>query len=153
MPAPKVLIAASGLWAGTSKLQLSHLPPDQRVTESPSTLTVAIDPHTSYALVNYVWEYDGEKQYGTVLVCGDESGASVDMAWSDSWHQNSAVMNLKGSESGGSVKASGTWGPEEEPWGWTVGFGLEGESLVMRMEVVTPTGDSDWAVEAVYSRV
>ena len=83
----------------------------------------------------------------------DGKSKVVQLGWSDSWHQNTAVMHLVGPEvADGSVRTKGTYAAGKEVWGWTIEFKLSGHQLTMKMENLTPQGEAEWAVEAVYKR-
>jgi hypothetical protein len=153
MAVPKPIHDAKGLWRGKSSLNLPWLPPDKQVSESDSSLHVDTDGLNTYATITYTWHHDGMRQEGTIILCGSSETKSVELGWSDSWHQNSGVMHLAGQESAdGLVKAKGTYGPAKELWGWTIAFHLDGAQLTMNMENVTPAGEAVWAVKATYKR-
>lgn len=153
MAVSKQIKDAKGSWKGKSKLHLSHLPPDKRVTESESTLHVDLDEHGAFATITYTWHYEGTRHEGAVLACGSEKSKTFTYGWVDSWHQNTAVMTLTGKEEGdGPLKAKGSWDAGGEPWGWTISFSLVKEQFILKMEVVTPAGEAEWAVEGVYTR-
>lgn len=151
MATPKLLIDAIGSWTGESELHLSWLPEGERVLKSASTLQVASDPNHAYAEVRYDWSHDGEMQYGRMLVAADEAGVAT-CGWSDSWHQSSAVMSLKG-EAKATVNLSGHYSVEGHPdWGWRIQFRMEGSALLFEMFNVSPEGEEEWAVRGRYQR-
>jgi len=153
MAVPKSIHVAKGLWRGKSQLNLPFLPPEKRVSESDSSLHIDTDQHDSYATVTYNWQYEGKRQEGTILLCESAKSKSVQLAWVDSWHQNTAVMHLTGEESEtGLVKTKGTYPAGKETWGWTIEFQIAGEQLTMKMDNVTPSGEAVWAVKASYKR-
>lgn len=153
MSVPKEIKDAKGSWKGKSKLHLSHLPPEQRVTECDSTLHVDLDEKGEYATITYVWSYDGSREEGSVLVCGSEKSKALTYAWVDSWHQNTAVMLLTGKAEGSApFKTHGKWDAGGEVWGWTLSLGMVEGKFLVKMEVVTPAGEAEWAVDAVYAR-
>ena len=113
---------------------------------------VDIDSNSTYATVTYNWEFKGERQEGTLIICGNKKGNAT-MGWVDSFHQSSSVLHLEGEElSSGGVKTSGKWKAGEELWGWTIAIELVKEELLFNMEVVTPKGEATWAVKATYRR-
>ena len=153
MSVPKSIHESKGLWRGTSKLNLSELPPDKRVSESNSSLHIDTDEQNSYATVAYDWKYEGKRQEGTILICKSSASPTVQFAWVDSWHQNSAVMHLTGQDTeSDSVKAKGTYQAGKEIWGWTIALHFSSDQLILKMENVTPAGEPEWAVEASYKR-
>lgn len=153
MAAPQVTKDAAGMWQGTSKLHLSWLPPEQRIQESDSTLQVTVNDQAAFATVSYTWHYEGERKEGTIIIAAESEGSGAQMAWVDSWHQSGGVLHLTGSVAeDGSLKAKGEYSGGDEMWGWTIALGLVGDSLVLKMENVTPAGEAEWAVEGSYSR-
>ena len=118
MAIPKSIIDAAGSWFGSSKLNQSWLPPEKRIAESASFLHIETDDHRTFATITYTWHHEGKRHEGTILVCMDGDSKVVQFGWSDSWHQNTAVMHLVGSEvNEGSVKTKGTYAAEKEVWG------------------------------------
>lgn len=153
MSVPKSIHMAKGLWRGKSKLNLPWLPPEKRVTESSSSLHIDTDSQDKFATITYDWRYEGKKEEGTIILSGNVKSKLVQMGWVDSWHQNEAVLHLKGKDSEtGSVKAKGEWSAGAEVWGWTIELLAVGDKLTIKMENVTPAGEATWAVEGVYSR-
>ncbi len=153
MAIPKSILDANGSWFGSSKLNQSWLPPEKRIAESASFLHVDTDEHHAFSTITYTWQYEGKRQEGSILVCMDGKSKVAQLGWSDSWHQNTAVMHLVGTEAAdGSVKTKGTYAAGKEVWGWTIEFKLTSDKLTMKMENLTPQGEAEWAVEAVYKR-
>jgi hypothetical protein len=153
MAIPKTIKDAKGSWFGSSKLNQSWLPPEKRIAESASFLHVDTDEHDAFATITYTWHYEGKRHEGTILICTAGKSKAVQIGWVDSWHQNTAVMHLVGSESpDGSFKTKGTYAAGKEVGGWTIEFKLAGEQLTMKMENLTPKDEAEWAVEAVYSQ-
>lgn len=150
MAVPKPIRDSVGSWRGTSRLHLPFLPEDRRITSSPSKLHIDLDEQASYATVAYTWEHEGKRHEGVALIAAGEKEASA--GWCDSWHQNASVMHLAGPVAE-PLWFTGSWGePGQPPWGWKLGFEASGEKLVLRMAVVTPDGDEEWAVEGIYER-
>ena len=147
MAVPKSLHDARGLWQGESRLDQSWLPPEKRVSESPSELH--LKANAAYATITYTWIYEGEPQEGTMILAGDEK--TVEIGWCDTWHQGSGVMHLAGT-AGEAIKTKGTYDAGEETWGWTIALSFIGEELRLTMENVTPKGEAEWAVRAMYRR-
>jgi hypothetical protein len=153
MAVPKSIHDAKGSWRGKSKLNLADQPPDKRVTESDSHLHVDCDALNAYATILYDWSYEGKRQEGTMLLCMAHKAKTVEYGWVDSWHQSTAVMHLAGTcDDTGPVKAKGTWSAGGQPWGWTISLEHMGDELLLKMEVITPDGRVEWAVDATYKR-
>ena len=145
MAVPKSLHEAKGLWKGRSELNQSWLPPEKRVSESPSELH--LDANAAFATITYTWSYEGKPQEGTMLLAADDKGA-VEIGWSDTWHHTSGVMHLRGE----GLKTKGSYEGGGETWGWTIAFEIAGDELRLTMENVTPKEEAEWAVRAVYKR-
>lgn len=153
MAIAKQIKDAKGSWKGKSKLHLSWLPPEQRVSESDSTLHIDLDENRAFATVTYTWRHEDKRHEGTILGCGSEKSKNYEIAWVDSWHQSSAVMHLKGKEAeDGSLKVKGSYDGGGEMWGWTISLSEFGGAFTLKMENVTPAGEAEWAVEGIYHR-
>jgi hypothetical protein len=153
MAVPRGVVSAAGSWSGKSKLFLPFLPEGEQVKESKSDLHVQLDPREAYAQVEYDWHYEGERQTGSILLCGDAKSGKAGAGWADSWHQNGTVMALSGEGMEGVVTLNGRYAVEGHPdWGWKITIEASESALSLRMDNVTPEGEATWAVEAVYER-
>ena len=153
MAAPKFAHDSTGSWTGKSKLNLPWLPKDKQVSESDSNLHVDLDEQKKFATVTYTWHHEGQRHEGTMIICGSSKSKEYEIAWVDSWHQNSNIMTLKGKEDDkGNLKTKGEYTAEGQTWGWTIAFEHSKDKLVMKMENVMPGDKAEWAVEAVYHR-
>lgn len=151
MATPKLFLDAIGTWTGESQLHLSWLPEDERIIKSSTSLKVESNPHNTYATLRYTWTHDGEDQQGLFVIAADESAIAT-AGWSDSWHQSSAVMALKG-EAKAVVNLKGSYSVEgHSDWGWRVQFSMEGAVLVLEMFNISPEGEEEWAVRNTYHR-
>ncbi|MBA4291872.1 hypothetical protein C0431_02780 [bacterium] len=155
MATNKFLKGAVGHWAGESKLHLSWLEDEtKRVQKGPSELHVDLDESGAFATVTYWWTYEGKKQEGVMTVVCDEKRKKCFLGWVDAWHMNYDVMRFEGELKEESVGGFGKYfvGEGEPEWGWTIEVLDAGQQLKLRMENVTPGGEKEWAVEAIYSR-
>lgn len=153
MAVPESIVHSKGSWRGKYQLNLAYLPPDERVTESTSSLHVETDRQSAYATITYDWEHEGKREEGTLILCKSEKTNAVEFAWVDSWHQNGSVLHLAGDDSAEpSIKAKGSFDAEGQTWGWTIEFVASETRLVMKMAVLSPSGEEDWAVHATYER-
>ncbi len=154
MSIPTFVTACVGTWNGPSKLNLPWPPGEEKVLECDSSLTVSVDPKSSYATFGYEWSYEGDPQTGLILIAGDEEKGTVSMGWSDSWHQNGSVLNLTGQMTASKATASGEYVVEGyDPCGWEIEIEqTSDDEMVLRMTNVDPSGDREWAVEAIYRR-
>jgi hypothetical protein len=148
MATPAFAVASKGMWSGKSRLNLTEPPGPEEIYECDSTMEVRVCE--GYAVIDYVWEHDGEPQTGTIVLAVRNGAATA--GWIDSWHQNVAVMLLEGSEADtysvqGSYPTS-HWGT----WGWRIEFEYIEEELRMLMTNVSPEGKEQWAVDARFKR-
>lgn len=151
MPFPPSLADAVGNWSGVSRLNLTHLPEDQRVSQWPTTATVKA-VNAEFLQIEYIWTYEGKDERGTMLIASSQARDETTIGWTDSWHQSAAVMLLTGP---GAERAdcSGIFHVEGHPdWGWRIAVSLERDTFVVRMFIISPEGEEDWAVEKVYER-
>ncbi len=156
MAVPKSIQDSTGIWKGDSTLHLLwEKEPAKQTQKSKSTLHVEVDHHAKFATITYTWEYDGKLQEGTLLLAGNKAGNDVSAGWSDSWHQDSGVMALRGAvETTGTVNLKGSYEvPGSKPWGWRISLSLLGKAFVLKMFNIHPDGkQEDWAVEATYHK-
>lgn len=151
MAVPKFVQDAQGSWKGTSKLNLPWLPKEKQVSKCDSKLHVEIDPGHRYATIHYIWAYEGKREEGTMIVCGDEKEL-VEIGWSDSWHMNAGVMKLKGKYVAGYLKTRGEYTAEGQTWGWSVALELKDGVFWIKMENIMPGEKAMWAVEGEYRK-
>lgn len=151
MANPSALRNLAGEWTGRSTLFMSWMPPEQNSETCDSTMRVV--DRGSYAEIEYLWSKDGP-QHGEILVSGSEDSGRVEMGWVDTWHQSAAVMHLAGDGmTGERVTATGSYeAPGYGVWGWRIEFSADGDALEFRMTNITPDGQDDPAVHAVYTR-
>ena len=153
MAVPKFIHTAKGSWQGTSRLHLSFLPPEERITESNSSLKIETDERENFVTLTYYWYHEGQRQQGTILLCGSSENKNLQMSWVDSWHQNFAIMNLEGSDTAAQyIQAKGNYSGGDEIWGWSIRLELQGDNLILSMDNHSPNGESEWAVQASYIR-
>ncbi len=153
MAIPNSVTSMVGVWRGESLLNLSESPDELKLFESESTLTVESDPNGAFAVVRYTWAHDGVAQYGCIVLAGDENSDSLTGAWTDSFHQATAMMPLTGTgfESGElDIKGNYTF-PEYGDWGWRIVLSRSSASLLLTMFNIEPSGEETWAVKAVYA--
>ncbi|HLO98003.1 MAG TPA: hypothetical protein VK171_05360 [Fimbriimonas sp.] len=152
MAIPKFLLDSKGSWKGETQLHLEWLPEDKRVQTSSTFLHVETDRDHKYAKIDYIWYYEGTRQEGTMIVCGSNKTGAYEIAWSDSWHQNTAVLHCVGEVKGNSVKGKGSYKAGDQVWGWTIELLTTEKGFGVKMENVTPDGKATWAVNSTYAR-
>jgi len=151
MATPKLIPSLAGSWTGVSKLYLPFMEENQ-IRESASTMTVAAA--NNFGVISYTWAEDGPQE-GTLILIGNPKTDALELAWVDSWHQNSSVLHLKGmGADSDALIAAGEYGPYEgQMWGWRIEIRAIGDQLSFKMFNVAPDGNEDWAVDALYTRV
>ncbi len=79
----------------------------------------------------------------------------VEIAWCDSFHMDSRIMQLRGVfTTDGGFSAHGEYtAPDGVPWGWHIDVAVDGpDAFTLAMYNVTPDGEEQLAVRAVYER-
>lgn len=155
MATPKVLAKTVGKWKGKSQLHQEWLPEDSRIAECQSQMRVETDEAQTHALVTYLWEYQGERQEGRLLISSDSETGVVSGGWLDSWHMSCPMMVLSGQDGTDMslLSLNGNYAvPGHPDWGWRIEFEIvEEQNLRLRMFNISPTEEESWAVEAVYT--
>ncbi|MFM9872231.1 MAG: DUF1579 family protein [Fimbriimonadaceae bacterium] len=144
---------AVGTWKGEGKLHQSWV--KETPTQSgPSGLHVDLDESKAFATVTYWWTYDGKKQEAVASIICDEKRKKVFMGWVDAWHMNYDVMRLVGELEKDRVSGFGNYyvGEGEKDWGWRITLEMAEMKLILKMDNVTPDGESEWAWEGTYGR-
>ena len=155
MANPTWINDAIGEWSGLTNLHLSWLPEDQKITESSSSLVLKSGCESSFITLNYDWMYEGKTEQGVLIACRKNSGDEATGGWTDSWHMSGAVMSLVGTGSDSKpLKLSGEYAVEGHPnWGWRLELSLTPNGqLSFKMFNISPEGDEEWAVDAIYDR-
>jgi hypothetical protein len=160
MATPSTVRKAQGSWKGRSRLNLPWLPEPERITESDSLLEVFNAPEDTFAQVTYTWEYEGVVHRGCWIFAGKkvpegDCAAGVTGAWTDSWHQNTSILQVAESgPQGDAVRLLGEYSGGEGPkWGWRLELQLvSSDSLEFRMVNISPEGVEEWAQHGIYSR-
>ena len=122
------------------------------IRESASTMTVGAG--VNYGLITYTWVEDGHQE-GAIILIGDPKTDALQMAWADSWHQSSSVLNLTGSGIGADkLVARGEYGPYDgQMWGWRIEISHpSANELLFMMFNIAPDGNEEWAVECRYAK-
>lgn len=147
------LAALAGRWTGSNRLRLSWPTPSD--FESAATAEVTPVADGRFVTVAYTWAHDGKPCAGFLLVGRETTGDVVHASWVDSWHQRERPMPCTGTADGrGGVDVRGSYAAPPGPdWGWRIALGpTDDGGLRLTMWNVTPAGEEDLAVEAVYRR-
>ena len=92
----------------------------------------------------------------TVCYCSEAKKIpdKVQAFWIDSWHMSDKFMSCDGKYAGDSILMKGFYEvPNHPDWGWRTDIIFSDEdSFKIEMYNVSPEGEEDLAVEAVYNR-
>ncbi len=150
MAVPKTLANSIGSWSGDSTLHMSWMPEGQRTETGPSKLHIDLDKDKHYAVLTYTWTYKGNQEEGQMLIASGKSETTI--GWVDSWHQNSAVMILRGAVSD-DVACKGSYKVQGHPdWHWRIALAMDGTKLKLTMFNISPEGEEEPAVECAYTK-
>jgi len=140
----------TGVWTARSRLFLT---PDS-VFESESNMDFTYRSAGQCVDIGYTWHHDGKRHEGVILLIGDRDNKLVRAAWTDSWHVSRSLMNCEGTrEPDGAVKVKGYYQvPDNPDWGWIIEIRPGHDLIELRMFNVSPEGEEEIAVEAIYSR-
>ncbi len=135
MPDLESIKRFAGSWSGPSSLWFE---PDTPAFESVSTAVLGTVGGGKVVTFDYTWAHEGAPQDGRILLAVRPTG--VHMAWCDSFHTDSDIMDLVGDGSADVVAASGTYSvPGPEVWGWRIELDTRTpDSLLLRMYNILP---------------
>ncbi len=153
MALPAQFTALSGEWKGTKSLYLNG--ESGPVRESGSRLTIARAARDCYLMLAYTWKFEADPHEGILLLGYDEAARAATAAWGDSWHMSRKIMHCAGT-----ITASKTFtvngyyeAPPDPDWGWRIAVEIRGEnSIALVMHNISPAGQEDLAVRAVFAR-
>lgn len=145
------LLSLAGEWTGTYRLILD---PSTPVRMSSTAATLSPVAGGRFARLDYVWEDEGKRQDGSLLVGFEKEQSLATAVWVDSFHMSNRFMVSEGKAVRGSVDVSGSYAAPPGPdWGWRTVFGSGPDgTLRLLMYNVSPDEKEDLAVEAVYHR-
>ena len=141
-----------GDWAGMNSLWLSR---DEPARVSDTTASVSIGMGDQVLSMQYTWSDKGRPQEGLIIAQYNPNTGVVTAAWTDTWHLSDMFMACRGDvDENGMMTMAGTYAaPPDADWGWRIT--LEPQTAAafrLRMYNISPAGESDLAVEAVYAR-
>ena len=142
------LLAARGLWRGTSHLTLGPV-----TDASPSAAALAPAVGGRFWRLAYTWFHENRPQEGELLVGYQPRTDVATVHWADTFHTGDTVMACTGTAGDdGVVAVAGTFAAPTGPdWGWRIAIAPVGrESLRVTMHSVSPEGEVWPAVEADY---
>jgi hypothetical protein len=143
------MAALVGSWAGPSDLWLE---PDDDAERSDGTANGHAVLGGSFVRFDYSWAFRGKPQEGSMLIGYEPKAKRYTITLIDSWHLSSASMRQVGMTDE-AIDVFGEYEVEGHPnWGWRTRIDIKDESVTVRMWNVSPEGNEDRAVEAVYRR-
>jgi hypothetical protein len=128
----------TGEWSGHSSLWLR---PDTPAFESATSASIRAVAGGRVLALEYTWTHESEPQDGLILLAQDDT-EGVQMAWCDSYHMGTKIMDLAGGEAGDEmVAATGSYQfPDTEPWGWRIELEPRGtQGFQLRMFNLLPS--------------
>jgi hypothetical protein len=145
------LASRAGRWTGTSRLQDPH---NQLQDESRSTLTITPVLGGRFVRCDYDWAYRGQTQEGSYLIGHEVASNTITAYWADTWHMGDKAMVCRGPIGPGeSLSVRGSYeAPPGPDWGWRTEIAADGQVLRLVMHNVTPDGQEELAVDALYVR-
>jgi uncharacterized protein DUF1579 len=151
MSALDTLLKAAGRWRATYKLRD---PGNSLSADSESTATVTSVLSGRFARIDYTWADKGKPQEGSLLVGWEKNSGVVTMSWVDTWHNSDRIMVSTGvAAADGGLDARGSYSAPPGPdWSWRTVLSVTDDTLSMVMFNVSPEGQEDVAVEALYTR-
>jgi hypothetical protein len=141
-----------GKWKGSSRLHTPWRP--EKMHDSASNAAVELRVNGQFLAVEYVWEHEGKKQEGVMILGCDETSDAVQAVWTDSWHMSHKFMVCDGTiDESGNVNMKGYYQvPGHPDWGWRTEILPGADSFQIKMYNASPEGEEDIAVESEYSR-
>jgi len=145
------LSAFEGSWSGEHRLRMM---PDDEFDTSASTALVAAAARGNVATLTYTWaDFDDVEQAGLIVLSDGASPSTVDVVWSDSWHQQPQWMVMSGSATEAKVSFSGAYGEGDETAEWHIHLHLDDPgTLVMTMDNVMPAISAYEVVRATWRK-
>lgn len=122
--------SASGRWK-------TWLRPDELHDDSAIVATVSVDEDA--VSIVYSGSIGEDSVEGSMVV--HEAGA---IDWTDSWHTAGSTEHLEPNAEG---VAAYTYGPDDEPWTWSIAIEPDVDSAVIRHYNQPPNGSPALAVE------
>lgn len=147
------LMRLAGTWTGSSSLWLQ---PDTPAADSTTSAAIYAVAGGKVVMLDYTWTHEGQPQDGRILLSAD-AVEGVHMAWCDSFHLDTKIMDLVGRGCGELIAATGSYRiPDSEPWGWRIELEPRGaDAFQLRMYNILPVsmgGMEALAVRGDYTR-
>jgi hypothetical protein len=131
-----------GTWAGS---WATYLRPGELYDTS--DLTITIERSDEGFALTYRGSIAEDPVQGTMVVATGDVVSSI--VWTDSWHTEGQTEQLTASEGG---HPSYTYGPDDEPWTWSISIDPGDTSLTITHFNAPPDGEAAPAVLARFDR-
>ena len=145
--------ALVGKWQGTTR---TWFEPEKLTDESIWQGEFSLVLGGRFLLYMYKGSLHGDDFEGIALLGYNTQRKRYEMAWVDSFHNDSAIMFSHGGEKDGDFNVLGSFptGPDSPDWGWRTEVipGEQGE-LVITHYGITPDGQEWKGVETIYQRI
>lgn len=153
MSIPENFKKLAGEWYGTNLLYTTWIE-ENPVTESDSSCSVSMAASSKFLKIEYDWVYENKKQDGLLLIGSEKDSDETQTVWIDSWHMSDKFMSCDGKYAEDSILMKGFYKvPNHPDWGWRTDIVFSDEdSFKIVMYNVSPEGEEDLAVEAIYKR-
>lgn len=144
-----------GEWTGNNLLRLSWVTPSDY--HSSSILSALSIVQAKGLMIKYTWSHEDKAQEGTIMFAydGKDREKPISAAWMDSWHMSDKIMFCQGKITDQGIDICGSYqAPPGPDWGWRILFNCFSDNeLEMLMYNITPDGEEDLAVKALYKRL
>jgi hypothetical protein len=123
--------------------------------DSPSSAVITPTVGGRFARIDYAWSDRGKPQEGALVVGFEPGPGRVSVMWLDTWHNSNRMMICSGTATpDGGIDVVGTYptGEGSPDWGWRTRLDVAADTWTMTMFNVSPEGQEDLAVRAVYRR-
>ena len=147
------LLVLTGKWQGQNSLWLS---PENPAQESATTLSIAPAVNRKFIEIKYSWAYEDKPQEGFLILGYETERQLATAVWADSWHMGEKFMHCQGIiKENGCVNVRGHYqAPTGPDWGWRIVIEPGNEiTLNLIMYNISPAGEEELAVKAVYGRI
>lgn len=153
MSIPENFKKLAGKWRGTNLLYTTWIV-ENPVSESDSSCIVEFAANEKFLKIEYDWIFENEKQNGLLLIGSEKDLGKAQAIWVDSWHMSDKFMICEGKYAGDSILMKGFYKvPNHTDWCWRTDIVFSDEnSFKIIMYNVSPEGEEDLAVEAIYDR-
>ena len=146
------LAALAGHWQGTTR---TWCEPEKLTDESTWQGEFTLVLGGRFLLYTYQGSLQGEHLEGIALLGYNLQRQRYEMAWVDSFHNDTAIMFSHGGAKDGPLNVLGSFptGPDSPDWGWrTEVLPQENGDLIITHYGITPEGLEWKGVETIYKR-